>query len=67
MLTDAAIRAAGPKDRPYRGADASGLYLHVTPKASKLWRMRYTYAGKRKCPLVWTLPLGQPGRGPRAA
>ncbi len=48
MLTDAAIRAAKPADKPYKLTDRAGLYLHVTPAGSKLWRMRYEFGRKEK-------------------
>jgi hypothetical protein len=35
-LTDTAIRNAKAKDKPYKVADAQGLYLLVNPKGSKL-------------------------------
>jgi integrase len=48
MLTDAAIRAAKPAAKPYRLTDRAGLYLHVTPAGSKLWRLRYEFGRKEK-------------------
>jgi integrase len=48
MLTDAAVRAAKPKDKAYKLSDAGGLYLFVAPAGGKLWRMRYTFQGKEK-------------------
>lgn len=48
MLTDAAVRNAKPKDKPYKLADSGGLYLQVTPSGSKLWRMKYRFVGKEK-------------------
>ena len=48
MLTDAAIRAAKPADKPYKLTDRAGLYLHVTPAGSKLWRLRYEFGRKEK-------------------
>jgi integrase len=48
MLTDAAIRAAKPGEKPFRLTDGAGLYVHVTPNGSKLWRMRYEFGGKEK-------------------
>ena len=48
MLTDRQIRAAKPLGRPYKLSDAHGLYLYVTPKGSKLWRMKYRVAGVEK-------------------
>ncbi|WP_296271195.1 integrase arm-type DNA-binding domain-containing protein [Pseudomonas sp. UBA6323] len=47
-LTDSAIKAAKPKDKPYKLADGQGLYLEVMPGGSKLWRLKYSYAGKEK-------------------
>src|ERR1700693_1975232 len=48
MLTDAAVRAAKPAEKPYKLTDRAGLYLHVTPAGSKLWRMRYECDRKEK-------------------
>jgi hypothetical protein len=44
-LTDIAIRTAKPKNRPYKVADAQGLYLLVNPTGSKLWRLKYRMHG----------------------
>lgn len=48
MLTDAAVRAAKPTAKAYKLTDSAGLYLHVTPVGSKLWRMRYEFSRKEK-------------------
>ena len=40
MLTDKAIRALKPKEKTYVVLDSKGLYLEVTPKGVKLWRLR---------------------------
>jgi hypothetical protein len=40
-LTDSAIRNAKPKDKPYKLADGAGLYLLVTPKGGKWWRLDF--------------------------
>jgi hypothetical protein len=48
MLTDAAIRAAKPAEKPYKLTDRAGLYLHITPAGSKLWRMRYEFGRQEK-------------------
>lgn len=45
-LTDSAIRAAQPREEPYKLADGQGLYLEVMPNGSKLWRFEYLFAGK---------------------
>jgi integrase len=46
QLSDAALRAAKPGDKPYKLAAGGGLYLEVTPNGSKLWRWKYRLAGK---------------------
>lgn len=47
-LTDKAIKALLPKEKPYRVTDARGLYLEVHPNGSRYWRMKYYYGGKEK-------------------
>lgn len=48
MLTDAKIRAAKPRPKPYKITDANRLYLLVTPSGGKLWRWSYAFDGKQK-------------------
>ena len=45
-LNAARIRAARPKDKPYKLRDGRGLYLLVTPTGGRLWRLRFRYAGR---------------------
>lgn len=47
-LTDIQLRRAKGAERAYRMADSGGLHLFVTPSGSKLWRVRYHYAGREK-------------------
>ena len=47
-LSDAAIRGAKAKSKQYKMGDGNSLYLLVTPKGKKYWRMDYRFAGKRK-------------------
>ena len=47
-LTDTAIRNSKPKDKPYKVADAQGLYLLVNPTGSKLWRIKYRIDGAER-------------------
>ena len=56
-LTDSAIKAAKPKDKPYKLADGQGLYLEMTPNGSKLWRLKYRYAGKEKRLALGAYPI----------
>lgn len=48
MLTDKAVRAAGPKDKPYKVADGGGLLLHVSTTGHKTWRLKYRFDGKEQ-------------------
>jgi len=48
MLTDKAVRALRPKEKPYKAADSLGLYLLIQPNGSRLWRFKYRFAGKEK-------------------
>jgi integrase len=48
MLTDTAIRAAKPKDKPYKIADSGGLYLLVKPNGTRTWNLRYRFGPKDK-------------------
>lgn len=45
MLTVVQIRALKPAERPYKVADADGLYLLVQPSGALLWRFRYRCCG----------------------
>lgn len=47
-LTDSAIKAAKPLDKPHKLTDGQGLYLEVMPGGSKLWRLKYRYGDKEK-------------------
>ena len=47
-LTDTALRALKPTDKVQKLSDGGGLYLHVTPTGSRLWRMAYRFEGKQK-------------------
>lgn len=48
MLTDAAVKRAERRERPYKMADAGGLFLLVTPAGGKHWRMKFRMGGKEK-------------------
>jgi integrase len=48
MLTDAGVKKAEARGKPYKIADAGGLYLHVTDKGAKFWRMKFRFGGKEK-------------------
>lgn len=47
-LTAVAIKAAKGRDKPYKLTDGDGLFLYVTPKGGRYWRMNYRHLGKQK-------------------
>ncbi|MBV6824494.1 integrase arm-type DNA-binding domain-containing protein [Pseudomonas sp. PD9R] len=47
-LTDSSIKAAKPKEKPYKLSDGYGLYLEIMPNGSKLWRLKYRHSEKEK-------------------
>lgn len=47
-LTDAQIKRAVPTERPYKLFDGGGLYLYVTAKGAKVWRVAYRLDGKQQ-------------------
>ena len=52
-LTNLQIQKAKPKEKQYKLADGRGMYLIVTPRGGKYWRLDYRFNGKRQ-----TLSLG---------
>lgn len=52
-LTDLKVKSAKPKDNKYKLSDEKAMYLLVQPTGGKLWRLDYSFDGKRK-----TLALG---------
>src|SRR3546814_1899471 len=57
LLTDAKVRAAKPRTKPYKVTDANRLYLLVTPSGGKLWRWNYDYDSKQKSMAFGAYPL----------
>jgi len=47
-LSDTEIKAAKPKDKAYRLFDGGGLYIEITTKGQKWWRLKYRFEGKEK-------------------
>ena len=56
MLTDTRIRAAKPADRPFKLADARGLYLQVAINGGRYWRFNYRFQGRQKTLALGTYP-----------
>ena len=55
-LSDAAIRAIRPPERPYKLFDERGLYLLVQPRGGRWWRLKYRLAGKERGLSLGTYP-----------
>ena len=64
-LTDVRIRNAKAKTKAYKLADPNGLFLQVTTKGSKLWRMKFRHLGKEGLPQLRPVSRRQPGRSPQ--
>lgn len=47
-LTETQARNAKPRDKAYKLTDSEGLFLLVQPNGTRLWRMKYRFAGKEK-------------------
>ena len=46
MLDIKTIKAAKPREKPYKLTDGNSLVLVIHPNGSKYWRMRYRWQGK---------------------
>lgn len=47
-LTVVQVKNAKPREKAYKLADEKGLYLLVNPNGSKLWKLKYRFAGIEK-------------------
>jgi integrase len=56
FLTEARIRSAKPKGRPYKLRDGGGLFLLITPANARLWRLRYKVRGRESMLGLGTYP-----------
>ena len=56
-LSDAKLRTLKPTGKPAKYSDEGGLFVLVTPKGSKLWRMAYRFSGKQKVLSFGSYPL----------
>lgn len=55
-LTDTAIRAVKPLDRPQKLFDGNGLFLFVAPSGAQSWRVKYRFQGREKLPRLAHTP-----------
>ncbi len=56
-LTDTAIRAAKPAEKPRKLFDGGGLFLLVAPTGTKSWRLKYRFLGKEKLNTLGLYPV----------
>ncbi|HEV7491707.1 MAG TPA: integrase arm-type DNA-binding domain-containing protein, partial [Rhodanobacteraceae bacterium] len=56
-LTDLKVKAAQPREKPYKLADGGGLCLTVMPDGARYWRLRYDFAGKERMLSVGVYPI----------
>ncbi len=56
-LTDQACKNAKAKEKTYKLSDGGGLYLEVTSKGSRLWRLKYRYLNIEKKLSIGPYPL----------
>ena len=55
-LTILEIQKAKPKEKQYKLSDGRGMYLIVTPRGGKYWRLDYRFNGKRQTLSLGTFP-----------
>ncbi|MEJ0006027.1 MAG: integrase arm-type DNA-binding domain-containing protein [Steroidobacteraceae bacterium] len=55
-LTEAAIRAAKPRQKAYKLTDGRGLLLLIDPRGGRYWRLRYRHEGTEKMLSLGTYP-----------
>jgi integrase len=56
-LLDSKIRAIAATDRPQKFFDGGGLFLFVSPKGAKVWRLAYRVNGKAQTATIGPYPL----------
>jgi len=55
-LTATQIKQAKPKDKDYKLSDGGGLYLLITKRETKLWRLKYKFENKEKLLALGSYP-----------
>lgn len=55
-LTDAKLRALKATGKTTRISDGAGLFIELTPKGSRLWRLAYRFEGKQKLLALGSYP-----------
>ena len=47
-LTEIQVKSVKPEAKTKRVTDEKGMYLEITPKGQKYWRLKYRFEGKEK-------------------
>ncbi|MGZ9097761.1 MAG: tyrosine-type recombinase/integrase [Micavibrio sp.] len=55
-LTQLKCQSAKPKEKTYKLSDGEGLYLEITPKGGKYWRLKYRFANHEKRLAIGVFP-----------
>ena len=55
-LSDTVIKAAKPKDKPYKLYDEQGLFIIIAANGGKWWRLKYFFNNKEKNMSLGTYP-----------
>jgi integrase len=55
-LTNLQIQKAKPKEKQHKLSDGRGMYLIVSPRGGKYWRLDYRFNGKRQTLSLGTFP-----------
>tara|TARA_R110002020_G_scaffold126738_4_gene284601 strand:- start:10802 stop:12046 length:1245 start_codon:yes stop_codon:yes gene_type:complete len=55
-LTDTALKALKPTEKPTKHSDGGGLHVLLSPKGSKLWRLSYRFDGKQQTMALGSYP-----------
>jgi len=66
MLTDSKIRAAKPKEKPFKLYDQKGLYMLVTPAGGRIWRLKYHLHGRERGMALGKYPIAAAHAAPCA-
>lgn len=55
-LTDTFIKRKQGNGKAQKHADGGGLFLYISPKGTKSWRLAYRYLGKHKLLVIGPYP-----------
>jgi len=55
-LTDTFVKRKQGNEKPQKYADGGGLFLYISPKGTKSWRLAYRYLGKHKLLVIGPYP-----------